>query len=347
MYANKTKAIPENDVDFGTNNFDSEELHYWRKHPNLHGWMEQLYYSKGGNEDSFNCTNLLLTMGDLNKLESAITPKTKAILIEQIKQSIKDIDINKSIKEFYDEIKKYKIEDIICIDETSVKSLQKRNHCYSEKGKRCVIKTQSQEVFKKYTGVFAISVGGVVNWDLYEKSGINTDRLIDFLEHNKEQYSKIFVLWGITSIYRWEMYSNTTNQLEPCILRSKRSKNKGLIEESEYYFKHFWNKENSLRDLGRQILLVDAYLTMHSIDHLFFNSFDPYTLDNLNITSITDSTFYKIKESHNDMLSLLCAKHDVTIGSSSVPWLNVLKKTPAEQFHNNTCLLYTSDAADE
>ena len=161
-------------------------------------------------------------------------------------------------------------------------------------------------------------------------------KLIDFLEHNKEQYSKIFVLWGITSIYRWEMYSNTTNQLEPCILRSKRSKNKGLIEESEYYFKHFWNKENSLRDLGRQILLVDAYLTMHSIDHLFFNSFDPYTLDNLNITSITDSTFYKIKESHNDMLSLLCAKHDVTIGSSSVPWLNVLKKTPAEQFHNNT-----------
>ena len=43
---------------------------------------------------------------------------------------------------------KYKIEDIICIDETSIKSLQKRHHCYSEKGKRCVIKTQSQEVFK-------------------------------------------------------------------------------------------------------------------------------------------------------------------------------------------------------
>ena len=33
-------------------------------------------------------------------------------------------------------------------------------------------------------GVFAISVNGVVNWDLYEKGGINTDRLIVFLEHN-------------------------------------------------------------------------------------------------------------------------------------------------------------------
>ena len=41
-----------------------------------------------------------------------------------------------------------------------------------------------QEVFKKYTGIFAISVNGVIHWDLYEKGGINTDRLIDFLEYN-------------------------------------------------------------------------------------------------------------------------------------------------------------------
>ena len=96
----------------------------------------------------------------------------------------KEININHKIKDFYEEVKKYKIEDIICIDETSIKSLQKRNHCYSRKGKRCVIKTQSQEVFKKYTGIFAISVDGVIDWDLYEKGGINTDRLIDFLEQN-------------------------------------------------------------------------------------------------------------------------------------------------------------------
>jgi len=42
-------------------------------------------------------------------------------------------------------------------------------------------KTQSQEVFKKYTRIFAISTKGVLGWELYEKSGINTDRLYDFL----------------------------------------------------------------------------------------------------------------------------------------------------------------------
>jgi hypothetical protein len=38
--------------------------------------------------------------------------------------------------------------------------------------------------YKKYKGIFAISVDGVVEWDLYEKGGINTDRLIEFLEKN-------------------------------------------------------------------------------------------------------------------------------------------------------------------
>ena len=57
---------------------------------------------------------------------------------------------------------------------------QKRNFCYSRKGKRCVVKTHSQEVFKKYTGIFAISTKGVLGWKLYDKGGINSERLYDF-----------------------------------------------------------------------------------------------------------------------------------------------------------------------
>ena len=76
---------------------------------------------------------------------------------------------------------KYKIDDIICIDETSIKSLQKRKFCYSRKGKRCVVKTHSQKVFKKYTGIFAISTKGVLGRKLYDKREINSKRLYDFL----------------------------------------------------------------------------------------------------------------------------------------------------------------------
>ena len=114
--------------------------------------------------------------------DNNITLKITKIQHEPEKRFGKEININDKLKEFYQEIKKHKLEDIICIDETSISGLQKRSHCYSELGKRCVIKTQSQEVFKKYTGIFAICNKGVLGWTLYDKSGIDSDRLYEFLE---------------------------------------------------------------------------------------------------------------------------------------------------------------------
>ena len=135
--------------------------------------------------------------------DNNITLKLTRIRHEPVKRFGKDIDINNNLKEFYEEVKKYKIEDIICIDETSIKSLQKRNHCYSQKGKRCVIKTQSQEVFKTYTGVFAISFDGMVGWDLYEKSGINADRMVEFIQtHISGKYKNKLIILDNASSHR-------------------------------------------------------------------------------------------------------------------------------------------------
>jgi hypothetical protein len=53
------------------------ELAYWRKHPSLHGWMEQLWQKKGmpgtGNTDTdFNGIELELTWQDVDDLENAV-----------------------------------------------------------------------------------------------------------------------------------------------------------------------------------------------------------------------------------------------------------------------------------
>jgi hypothetical protein len=73
MYANKTKHKPEQEVDFNIpEGQEAEELFYWRKHPNLHGWMEDLYRKKGGDAPDFNCVNVLLTLDDLEKLKNDI-----------------------------------------------------------------------------------------------------------------------------------------------------------------------------------------------------------------------------------------------------------------------------------
>lgn len=55
---------------------DSREIAYWRKHPNLHGWMERLWVAKGRpgddhhpNGGAFNGVELELNWEDIEQLE--------------------------------------------------------------------------------------------------------------------------------------------------------------------------------------------------------------------------------------------------------------------------------------
>jgi hypothetical protein len=62
---------------------NKNEIAYWRKHPNLQGWMENLWESKGRpNENAepdsmglsdFNCVPVELSYEDLESLEKDIT----------------------------------------------------------------------------------------------------------------------------------------------------------------------------------------------------------------------------------------------------------------------------------
>jgi len=61
-FVNKTVAKPR-------------EIAYWRKHPNLHGWMEKLAEQKNLEYESFNGIEMELTWEDLEDLERAVTHK--------------------------------------------------------------------------------------------------------------------------------------------------------------------------------------------------------------------------------------------------------------------------------
>lgn len=71
MYAVTCRRPPASPVDFKVDK-DATELHYWRKHPNLHGWMERLYREKGGTDADFNVVPVVLTADDLDRLEADI-----------------------------------------------------------------------------------------------------------------------------------------------------------------------------------------------------------------------------------------------------------------------------------
>ncbi len=64
MFVMKTK---EPEFGFAT----SEELFYWRKHPDLHGWMENTYQKRGGTEE-FNGVPIRLQYDDILRLENDV-----------------------------------------------------------------------------------------------------------------------------------------------------------------------------------------------------------------------------------------------------------------------------------
>jgi hypothetical protein len=96
MFAYVTEEKPATAVDFPEPAM-IEKLHYWRKHPNLHGWMEKLYAEKGGEEEDFNLAAVILDSDDLDQLEAVIVdqrlPETSGFFFGESDGSERDDDL--------------------------------------------------------------------------------------------------------------------------------------------------------------------------------------------------------------------------------------------------------------
>jgi hypothetical protein len=88
------------------------------------------------------------------------------------------------MNDFYKEVSKYPIDKIICLDETSVGSHLKPAYSRCYIGKRCVIKTNNNFVFRSFTLLVAINNSGCVGSKLYQQGGMTKERFVDFLEEH-------------------------------------------------------------------------------------------------------------------------------------------------------------------
>jgi transposase len=213
--------------------------------------------------------------------------KTRHILKTRFR---KPVNINKKLREFYEEIKKYKLDDIISIDETSLNAYEVRKHCYEKIGKRCIIKTSNQEVFKKYTGIFAINTKGIVGYIIYDKGGIDSKRLIEFIKQFiNNKYKKKLIIMDNASSHRNKKvkeeiekhnkllysipYQHFTNSIIKSKLRKthdigldKLKKNIKIIIENipkstyENIFKGSYNRNNKFIPKKRRIKPLKQYL---------------------------------------------------------------------------------------
>ena len=193
-------------------------------------------------DTKFNRSHIRRVVRDNN-----ITLKQTILRHEPVTRYRKPVDINKQLKIFYKKIKEHKLKDIICIDETSLNAYEVRKHCYDKLGKRCLIKTKSQEVFKKYTGIFAITNRKCIGYIIYEKGGIDSNRLIDFLNEfiTTKYKDKLLILDNASSHRNQKVkdniqennkllysvpYQHYTNAIEQyfSVFKSKLRKKKGL-----------------------------------------------------------------------------------------------------------------------
>ena len=88
------------------------------------------------------------------------------------------------LRRFYDEVRKYPINKIICLDETAIQPtmIKEYSRCYL--GKRCIVRSNDNYVFKSFTLLCAISSSKCIGYKLYEKGGTTKERFVEFLEEN-------------------------------------------------------------------------------------------------------------------------------------------------------------------
>ena len=90
----------------------------------------------------------------------------------------KPIEKQNELNKFYSKVKQFPINKIICLDETSVGSALKPTYSRCNLGRRCIIKTTNQFVFRKFTLLVAISNSKCVGKELYEKGGMTKEHYL-------------------------------------------------------------------------------------------------------------------------------------------------------------------------
>ena len=91
-------------------------------------------------------------------------------------------NIKKELKEFYAEVSKYSLDKIICLDETSIQPAMIKEYSKCQLGKRCIVKTDDNYVFRKFTLLCAINNSKCVGASFYKEGGMTKERFVEFLE---------------------------------------------------------------------------------------------------------------------------------------------------------------------
>lgn len=134
--------------------------------------------------------------------------------------------------------------------------------------------------------------------------------LMDLLQKHRSDFGQVFVLWGITSHCRWELWSNVIDRPSGFQIGSRLEN--GKAEEMKFFLTRHWNDHFELQRLSHKITMLHCYLKQISVDHLFFPAFESMSTHNMDLANIDDSCYFKRHSHKNDMMSLWCQEHGIS-----------------------------------
>lgn len=189
----------------------------------------------------------------------------------------KPIDYNSEVKQLFKKIKQYSIDNIISIDETSIKPNMIPEYCRSEKGKRCYYKSNDNKVFRKYTLIVAIASNGLIGYKLYEKGGINEERFLSFIkECILDKYKNKLLLFDNAKAHTTSKIFSEIKKNNDCVLNVPYSLKFNPIESYFNQLKHYLKLDSVIEFDELKISLKNAFkrITKTNYRNYFYNSLD-------------------------------------------------------------------------
>jgi len=146
--------------------------------------------------------------------DNNMTRKRTRIHHEPAKRFGVDIDFKKEVIHFYDQVRQYSLDRIICLDETSIQSYMIHTYSRCHIGNRCVEKTSDNAVFKKCTLLAAISSNGLVGYTLCKQGGMTAERFVEFLnKHVKDKFKDYLIILDNAGSHKNNLVKNAIVQM--------------------------------------------------------------------------------------------------------------------------------------
>jgi len=210
------------------------------------------------------------------------------------------IDLKNELKIFYKNVNKFKLKDIICIDETSVYARIKNSYSRCDLGKRCIIKTNDNKVFVKYTILVAISNSKIIGYMLYEKGGINTQRLLEFLRTYVNKYTKKLIIMDNAPAHRSSQIKELLKTKHNTLLYSVPYRPKTNAIESWFsQFKHYLKLS---KFVTFQELQKEVKNSINCIKKINYKNYFIYAYESKEVRKVdkTKSTKFKKKKTYKN-----------------------------------------------